>query len=100
MTAGDVFAFAVAIVVCNNSALVLRGRHAGPASRVRRSRATSASTIPHSRAGHGVLLKATVNAEVERRVVLLVASGELDGIGGQCRAGAAGDLNLSAADLC
>lgn len=100
MAARNLFAFAVAVVMRNNSALVLSGRYTGAAGRVRRRRATEACSIPHSRARHGVLLEAAIDAEVERWVVFLVAAGEFDGVGGQRRAGAAGDLDLSTADLC
>lgn len=69
---------------------VIRNRSGGVA-------ATSTVTAsPYSRAGHWVLLEATIDAEVEGRVILLVSTRELDRWTGNTAA-TASDFDLSAA---
>jgi len=60
------------------------GSHEGGSGRVfgrRRGRRVvrERSTVPDGRSRHGIGLVAAVEAEVERRVGLLVSAGELDG---------------------
>ena len=77
-----------------------RGRGNGRSSVLGRSlnrglRTAAVAASPDSWAGHGVLLVSTPDAEVERLVVLLVRTRELDGGTGGA-ATAAGNLDLSA----
>lgn len=69
---------------------VVRNRSGGVA-------ATSTATAgPYGRAGHWVLLEAAIDAEVERRVILLVRTRESDRWTGYTAA-TASDFDLSAA---
>jgi hypothetical protein len=81
-----------------------RGRGSGRSSVLGRSlsrglRTAAVAASPDSWAGHGVLLVSTPDAEVERLVVLLVRTRELDGGAGSA-ATAASNLDLSASVGC
>jgi hypothetical protein len=75
-----------------------RSTRIGSRSRSRsRARARARATSVNGRTRHGVFLHAAPDAEVERRVILLVAAGELDHRSVQGSGTAACDLYLGAA---
>lgn len=64
-----------------------------------RARSRAGTIRPDRRAGHRVVLHTTPDAEIERRVILLVATGELDSTGRRSIA-TASDLHLGTSGRC